>query len=275
VAVDLTKDFNAEFSASGHMSHSLWLEVEFPALPTVMIARIPFGIVEGAFKLTSQTLDKKKSVAGSAVAYWDLHLAIGPSGPLNVGAYFVRSTSVELTLGDDVFALPDLQDDVYQFVSGFPCEPVVSLDDIAWTVAFEGEPFYRPQRHISCEESPPSGSVPNAHVTPVTAASIRAWLMTPLSLDLPSGREAGSIPMIDVLERHPSPAPGWIRAHCLARSLETALRDTTLESKFADWMTRYLPALQSMENDWLHETQNKDNALLARWHDTDLKGYDV
>lgn len=61
MAVDLTKDFNAEFSASGHMSHSLWLEVEFPALPTVMIARIPFGIVEGAFKLTSQTLDKKRA----------------------------------------------------------------------------------------------------------------------------------------------------------------------------------------------------------------------
>jgi hypothetical protein len=99
--------------------------------------------------------------------------------------------------------------------------------------------------------------------------------MTPLSLDLPSGQEAGSIPMIDVLERHPSPAPGWIRAHGLARSLVTALRDTALESKFADWMTHYLPSLQSMENDWLRETQNKDNALLARWHDTDLKGYDV
>lgn len=104
---------------------------------------------------------------------------------------------------------------------------------------------------------------------PVSASSVRDWLMTPMDFVLDDG------PLISAVDRL---APfaldgiGWVRADSIARSLEIALRDGRLDEGFRRWLDNYLPALDQFEKDWLDHCLELDAALRARSTAGDLLG---
>ncbi|WP_137113234.1 hypothetical protein [Rhodobacter sp. SY28-1] len=266
--VDLaTEGITGSFKSTEPTDRQYWLETSAPPLPTVPVARLPFGWLSGPFRLTNQAGDTQER-PGQAVAYWELHLAIGPTGPLSVGAYLVRASSVDLDIDGHLFMLPDMQDDVEQIASGYPHAPKIDLFGDIWGVSCAAQPVYRTQR-AGFDEDPPSETVPLLRMDPVSASSVRDWLMTPMDFVLDDG------PLISAVDRL---APiafdgiGWVRADSIARSLEIALRDGRLDEGFRRWLDQYLPALAQFEKDWLDRCLELDAALRARSAAGDLVG---
>lgn len=267
-ALDLgTEAATGSFRATEPTDRQLWLETAAPPLPTVAIARLPFGWLSGPFSLSNHAGETQER-PGQAVAYWDLHLAIGPTGPLSVGAYLVRTSSVDLEIDGHLFTLPDMQDDVQQITSGHPHAPKIGLSGDIWDVSCDAEPVYRPQR-AGLDEDPPSETVPLLRIEPVSASSVRAWLMTPLDFVVDDG------PWIDAVDRFdPSSLDGigWVRAESIARSVEIALRDGRLDNGFNRWLDQYQPALDQFDKDWLDRCLEMDAALRAKSAAKDLLG---
>lgn len=222
--VDLVPESSAVFSTREPVDRRWWLEIAAPPLPSVAIARIPFGFLPGPFRLTNDA-GESQDLPGHAAAYWELHLAIGPSGPLSVGPYLLRGTSVDLVLEGQTVTLPDQQDDIYQIVSGHPQSPKLLCDGKTWGVSSETQPFYRlPRRDL--DEEPPSTTVPNIRIEPVSASSVRFWLMT--SMDLVPEDDAW-IGAEDQLDQGAPWSTGWVRTESIARSVEAALRQRFAE----------------------------------------------
>jgi hypothetical protein len=151
-------------------------------VPAVPIARIPFGSLPGPFRLTNDAGETREE-PGHAVAYWKLHLAIGPSGPLSVAPYLIRGTSVDLMVGEQRFALPDETNDVDPIVSGLPKSPRITLDGDTWQVSSEAKPIYRPVRPGIDEES---------RHEPRPMARARLYAATARHAAKPSSRTSGS-----------------------------------------------------------------------------------
>lgn len=272
--VDLVPENSAFFSASEPFNRRCWLEIASPPVPSAAIARLPFGRLPGPFRLTNDAGESHER-PGHAVAYWELHLAIAPSGPLSVSAYLLRGTSVDLVLDGEAIKLPDQRDDVEQILTGDPQPPRIELDDVTWTissVSCETLPFYRSQRR-GLDEYPPSETVPFLRIDPVSASSVRAWLMTSLSLMAKDG--AWGIGAEDLCEGGPPRATGWIRIASIARSVEASLRDGLLEARFKDWLDRFRPNLDRFEQDWIDRTITQDEALRQRSAHSDLTGDDA
>lgn len=265
VVVDLVPEASAYFSASEPVDRHLWLENAAPPLPSVAIARIPFGFLPGPFQLTNDA-GEGKTIPGHAVAYWELHLAIGPSGPLSVASYLLRGTSVDLVLEGRATTLPDQQDDIDQIVSGYPRPSTVHFEGSDWNVSAQTQPFYRSPRP-GTDEVPPSETVPNMSIERVSAASVRNWLMTPPDLVSEDGEW---IAVEDRLELVPPPTTGWIRGESIARSVEIALLDQRLEQRFADWLDRFRPNLDYFEQEWIDRITDQDAALRQRYEKNDL-----
>lgn len=268
VLIDLaTEDATGKFKSTEPTDRQLWLETAAPPLPTIALARFPFGWLCGPFRLTNHAGETQER-PGQAVAYWELHLSIGPTGPLSVGAYLLRSTSVDLDIDGHIFMLPDMQDDVEQIASGYPHAPKIDLFGDIWGVSCAAQRVYRTQR-AGFDEDPPSETVPLLRMDPVSASSVRDWLMTPMDFVLDDG------PLISAVDRL---APfaldgiGWVRADSIARSLEIALRDGRLDEGFRRWLDNYLPALDQFEKDWLDHCLELDAALRARSTAGDLLG---
>lgn len=266
--VDLaTEGATGSFKSTEPTDRQFWLETAAPPLPTVALARLPFGWLSGPFRLTNQA-GETQDRTGQAVAYWELQLAIGPTGPLSVGAYLVRATSVDLEIDGHLFMLPDMQDDVEQLASGHPHAPQIDLNGDIWEVSCDAEPVYRPRR-AGLDEDPPSETVPLLRIEPVSASSVRAWLMTSIEFVVDDG------PLISAVDRL---APfsldgiGWMRAESIARSLEIALRDGKLDEGFRRWLDQYQPALDQFDRDWLDRCLEMDAALRARSAANDLLG---
>jgi hypothetical protein len=266
--VDLAaEESTGSFKSTEPTDRQLWLETAAPPLPTVAVARLPFGWLSGPFRLTNQAGETQER-PGQAVAYWELHLAIGPTGPLSVGAYLVRCSSVDVEIDGHLFMLPDIQDDVEQIASGYPHAPKIDLHGDIWEVSCDAEPVYRPQR-AGLDEDPPSETVPLLRIDPVSASSVRAWLMTSMDLVVDDG------PLISAVDRL---APlsldgiGWVRAESIARSLEISLRDGRLDEGFSRWLDQYQPALDQFDKDWLDRCLELDAALRARSAANDLQG---
>lgn len=264
--VDLaTEEATGSFKSTEPADRQLWLETAAPSLPTVAVARLPYGWLPGPFRLTNQAGETQER-PGQAVAYWELHLAIGPTGPLSVGAYLVRATSVDLEIDGHLFMLLDIQDDVDQIASGYPHAPKIEFHEDVWEVSCDAEPVYRPRR-AGLDEDPPSETVPLLRIEPVSASSVRAWLMTSMDFVLDDG------PLISTVDRL---APfsldgiGWVRADSIARSLEIALRDGRLDEGFNRWLEQYQPALDQFDKDWLDRCLEMDAALRARSAANDL-----
>jgi hypothetical protein len=269
VVVDLVPEMSAYFSARTPVDRNCWLEVASPPLPSVAIARLPFGFLPGPFRLTNDS-GESRECSGHAVAYWELHLAVGPSGPLSVGAYLLRGTSVDLVLDENTMTLADLQDDIYQIVSGLPQSPQICLDDKIWKVSSETIPFYRPERE-EFDETPPSETVPNIRIVPISASSVGAWMMTSLDLMAESGPW---IPVEDQFERGHLPAAGWVRTESIARNLEVSLREGWLDEHFKNWLDRFRPNLDRFEQDLIKRTIKQDKALDQHYLNSDLIGED-
>lgn len=270
VLIDLaTEEATGRFKSTEPTDRQLWLETAAPPLPTIALARFPFGWLPGPFRLTNQAGETQER-PGQAVAYWELHLSIGPTGPLSVGAYLLRSTSVDLEIDGHLFMLPDMQDDVDQIASSYPHAPKIDLFGAIWEVSCAAEPVYRPRR-AGFDEDPPSETVPLLRMDPVSASSVRAWLMAPMDFVLDDG------PLISAVDRLAPLALngiGWVRADSIARSLEIALRDGRLDEGFRRWLDQYLPALDQFEKDWLDRCLELDAALRARSAAGDLTGDD-
>ena len=267
VVVDLVPENSAYFSARAPVDRNWWLEVASPPLPSVAIARLPFGFLPGPFRLTNDS-GESREYSGHAVAFWELHLAVGPSGPLSVGAYLLRGTSVDLVLDGNTMTLPDLQDDIDQIVSGYPQSPQICLDDNIWKVSSGTLPFYRPERR-GFDETPPSDTVPNIRISPISASSVRAWMMT--SFDLVA--EGGPwIPVEDRFENGFSKNTGWVRTESIARNLEVSLREGWLDEHFKNWLDRFRPNLERFEQDWIDRSIKQDTALRQHFVNSDLLG---
>jgi hypothetical protein len=264
---DLVPEATGCFRAHEPVNRQCWLEIAAPPLPSVAIARLPFGWLPGPFRLTNDAGEFHER-HGHAVAYWELHLAIGPSGPLTVGAYLLRGASVDLVLEGHTMTLPDIQDDIEQIVSGHPRAPQITLDGETWNVSCNIAPAYRTRRQ-GLDEDPPSETVPNIRIDPVSASSVRAWLMTPMDLVPDEGPWIGTVDRLAPLS---SPTLGWIRAESIARSVEIALRDGRLDRYFTDWLNQFRPALDQFEQDWIDRTTEMDAALRQRFVDSDLMG---
>ncbi len=265
--VDLVSEASAYFSAREPVDRHWWLEIAAPPLPSVAIARIPFGFLPGPFRLTNDA-GESRELPGHAAAYWELHLAIGPSGPLSVAPYLLRGTSVDLVLEGQAVTLPDQQDDIDQIVSGYPRPPTVRLDGRDWEVSAQTQPFYRSPRP-GTDEVPPSKTVPNIHIEPVTAFSVRTWLMTSSDLVSEDGTWIG---VEDRLEKAIPSTTGWVRAESIARSVEIALLDQRLDQCFGDWLERFRPNLDHFEMEWIDSTTNQDAVLRQRYAEIDLTG---
>ncbi|MDP2083515.1 MAG: hypothetical protein U0934_04155 [Pseudotabrizicola sp.] len=268
LAVDLgTEGATGSFRATEPTDRQLWLETAAPPLPTVAVARLPFGWLSGPFRLTNQAGETEER-PGQAMAYWDLHLAIGPTGPLSVGAYLVRTSSVDLEIDGHLLTLPDMQDDVQQIATSYPHAPKIDLSGDIWEVSCDAEPVYR-SRRAGLDEDPPSETVPLLRVEPVSASSVRAWLMTPLDFFVEDGP---LINAVDRLEPLSLGGIGWVRAESIARSVEIALRDGRLDDGFSRWLAQYQPALGQFDKDWLDRCLEMDAALRAQSAANDLLG---
>lgn len=266
--IDLaTEDATGRFKSTEPTDRQIWLETAAPPLPTIALARFPFGWLPGPFRLTNHAGETQER-PGQAVAYWELHLSIGPTGPLSVGAYLLRSTSVDLDIDGHLFTLPDMQDDVEQIASGYPHAPKIDLFGDIWGVSCTAQPVYRTQR-AGFDDDPPSETIPLLRMDPVSTSSVRDWLMTPMEFVLNDG------PLISAVDRL---APfaldgiGWVRADTIARSLEIALRDGRLDEGFRRWLDHYRPALDQFEKDWFDHCLELDAALRARSTAGDLQG---
>jgi len=83
-----------------------WLDFEVPPYPSAKVGRIPYGFLTGTFSVVPRTDDGAEPardrasliLKGSATAYWDLYLAIGPTGEMGVGSYMIRNASVDIHL---------------------------------------------------------------------------------------------------------------------------------------------------------------------------------
>jgi hypothetical protein len=269
VVVDLVPESTGSFLAREPVDRQYWLETASPPLPSVAIARLPFGFLPGPFHLTNEAGETRER-PGYAAAYWDLHLAVGPSGPLSVGAYLLRGTSVDLVLDGDTIRLPDQQEDIDQIISGRPQAPQIFLDGTAWKISCETQSFYRPQRP-GLDDSPPSDEMPNTRIDPISASSVREWMMT--SFDLLA--EGGTwIPVEDRFESKHPPAAGWVRTKSIARNLEVSLREGWLDEHFKNWLDRFRPNLDRFEQDWIDRTIKQDTALRQHYLNSDLTGED-
>src|SRR3989338_6218030 len=268
VLMDLTtEEPTGRFKCTEPTDRQLWLETAAPPLPTIALARFPFGWLSGPFRLTNHAGETQER-PGQAVAYWELHLSIGPTGPLSVGAYLLRSTIVDLEIDGHHFMLPDMQDDVDQIASGYPHAPKIELYGDIWEVSCAAEPVYRPRR-AGLDEDPPSETVPLLRLDRVSASSVRDWLMEPMEFVLDDGP---LISAVDSLAPLSLDGIGWVRADSIARSLEIALRDGRLDEGFRRWLDQYLPALDQFEKDWLDRCLELDAALRARSAAGDLMG---
>jgi hypothetical protein len=266
--VDLAnEEATGSFKSKEPTDRQLWLETAAPPLPTVAVARLPFGWLPGPFRLTNRAGETQER-PGQAVAYWELHLAIGPTGPLSVGTYLVRSSSVDLEIDGHLFMLPDMQDDIEQIASGYPYAPKIGFNENVWEVSCESEPVYRPRR-AGLDEDPPSETVPLLRIDPVSASSVRAWLMTPMDFVVDDGPQ---ISAVDRLAPFSLDRIGWMRAESIARSLEIALRDGRLDEGFRRWLDQYQPVLDQFDKDWLDRCLEMDAALRARSAANDLLG---
>lgn len=256
---DLVSHDSAYFRAKEPVASRWWLEVAAPPLPSVKVARLAFGRLTGVFRLTDEDSNVQE-LEGEATAYWDLHVALGPTGPLTVGALFLRSTSVDLRFLERSFCLPELQDDVYQFVSGYPSMPCIEWEARTWKVSCDAEPQYKAQPGASDVE-PPSATVPNIRLEPVTPSTITAWL---LSTQAPED--------IDLLPMPPGTPTGWIRVESFARSVEAAIRDGRMDALYSDWILRYTRGLDDFELEWRRDCAEGDAALRVRYQEAELKG---
>jgi hypothetical protein len=112
--------------------------------------------------------------------------------------------------------------------------------------------------------------VPNIRIDPVSTGSLRAWLMKPMDFLPEDGPWLSSQ---DLLAGQVTPDIGWIRAECIAQSLEMALRDGLLDTRFREWVDAFRPMLDQFEQEWIDQTLEMDASLRARAIADDLAEY--
>lgn len=262
--VDLVDEDSANFLANSAPTRYYWLETAAPALPSALVARLPFRCLSGPFR-TRNGRGTGPSLQGYAVAFWDLRVAIAPAGRLSVGAYLVRSSSVDLFLNDDAEAtgmvnpipLDGIDDDVEQLILGHPRLPVIEIDGETWEVYKDADVEDVPAPR-SNTDIPPSWSVPNAHIEPVTIQSIRTFLMSEFTLSAENGPVF--LP-IDLLEIQGNDLDLWIRRQSIAQNVERALRDGRLAQRISEWLEIYKPQLNAFEENWRRTMIARDARL--------------
>ena len=299
VAKFMESDFR--FDLKSPPTFVAWLDIEVPPYPSVKVGRIPYGFLAGSFSAVPLTDDGTEpsqdratlTLDGSATAYWELHLAIAPTGDMGVGSYMIRNASVDIKLpmGDGgamiTHTLRDAHDDLWGLqsveVQGRLWGNIfhhdgwwqVHLTD-AMTRTFSSDPAfwescYRLERRGGeLEEYPPSHSVPNARITPTTARSIHDWLVEDLSLP---PRLGGAAPLIyDHLDGKMD-AVTWNKGASFAARVEAALHNGRLDALFRDWVEQYNLSLTELERTWFDAAQRDEYALRDRWTDERL-GHD-
>ncbi len=301
VAKFLDPTFSGPFDPKLPPTFVLWLEIEVPPYPSVKIGRIPYGFLAGSFSVVPLTDDGAEAsqdratliLEGSATAYWELYLAIAPTGDMGVGSYMIRGSSVDihLPMGDAgamvSHTLRDAEDDLWslwpeefqgarrrnQFFQDGRWQ--VHLTD-AMAERFSSDPAfwpscYRPERRGgTLEEHPPSHDIPYARIAPTTAQNILDWLLEDLSLP---ARLGGAAPMLDPSLYGETAVVTWNRGESFAFRVEAALHNGRLDAGFQDWVARYNASLSELKQKWFDDAQRDEGALRDRWADARL-GHD-
>ncbi len=266
-----------------------WEVDALPALPSALLASIPFGQVTDANFMLSQldaeatgpgrSSDDAIHRTGTATAFWNLHLAISPQAADGVRPCFVRTTSLMVTLDDtdtggveEFNVLPHKEalsglcfDWRYACKVQHGGEHVIFFDQQTterFYQAFDKGTAYREVRRPGIDEVSPDDGLPFARIEPVTPRSIQDWLIDDLKYD---AAEVRTIPELWVPPDGSNATPTWFITPSLARSLEIAVRDDALQSRFTDWITRYEISLTALEESRRKEMEAADLDLRARW----------
>jgi len=276
-------------------NYALWYESAIPPYPAIKIARIPYGNINSTFSVVpvkddGTTIDENRDpliLCGSAIAYWDLHLAIAPDGKFSIGSYFIRSTSVDIQLpidGLQTFTLRDAPHDLSSFFLDYKSGNLINHNGL-WQVHFTPEATehinvdleknstswdanYRPVRKKDqLDETPPGDTVPNARITPVNARSISDWLIEDLSLPT----ELGVTETLNYLSQPSELNPStWCQGDTIARRLETELHTDVIDERFKSWIDQYNRSLDDLEKHWFDSAHKSESELRLRWLDAQL-----
>jgi hypothetical protein len=294
-------DTFSTFSPKRAATQNEWLADNLPPYPSVQIARIPFAFLSTELVIENHghpepypNSDRADQTwqgdvfrrSATLTAYWDLWLAIAPTGSFGVGAFLVRTSSVDVALGLDGTAAETshlnvdcqtlfTQDDIWAFAPeaevvhiefedglrrvSIPEDVFARLSDKDWEAA------YRQLRSATdaLDEDAPSGGIPSARIIAVTAGSVQNWLAE----DLTWKRRDAFIETVDqVSNGDTSGLPAtWNQGPTLAHALELALHRGDLDERFLDWIRSYNSTLAGVEHQWRTAAKSAERELRNRW----------
>lgn len=257
-----------------------------PPFPAIRIARIPFGQLRGEFVVRTSFDDEHGTVApGVVTAYWDLHLAIAPTGPLSASAYFMRSCLDELRLeapiSKTLVAKSTLSDFEYfsnemtwsgQNSFDEPCCNDVNFSEsfeLAWSRLVKqnkspaSSSFFRPSRsanQLDGDETP-TDTYEYLRFNPVSPRSVQDWLIDDLSYgDGPDHRKSEPVNLPWETRR-----TLWSPRGTLAWHVEAGLHDGSIEAALRDWVADYRASLADFTGSRRAQAEADEQALRERW----------
>lgn len=271
--------------ASPCPKNTYWYRGEAPPCPAIRIAGIPFGFVRSRFELSKQGGEASPEyVEGEAIVWWDVHLMIGPDGPFRAGAYLMRDCRTELTLDDgSVVAAPIANcDDGLPALAWVGDPPRVKRNREEWSVLLSPEwraprredapdPFdalYRPSKappgaHYEPEdEQPPHHYTSLIWIEPVSAGSIRRWLIEDRAFRVADERR---IEPREAEGAGYTELPLWNRPGTLAWAVEAGLHTGVLERSFAEWIAAFDASLTETGERRRAEAERAEAELRERW----------
>lgn len=277
-----------------------WLAFEAPPYPSVRVGRLPLGLFDGPLDVrkTNPAPSESFQIEGQLGLYWELWLTIAPVGKYAVGSYLSRTPGFGLLLPDGttvglVVEEGGFVDNSFS-MAGLPlvlcpvdgliatgASPVHVMSDESWLVSFPQERFETILKDPACwlaNTRPSRIGVPNdiddddmpfIRACRVTPKNIEDWLEPDFSMN-EKGRflpQVHLLPEVDFAARK----TGWVTYDCIARDIEQALHDGSLDQEFKSWTDTYRMLLDNLEASWLAAAFSGETELRARWQSERLE----